>query len=192
VPVGKKASEGTWISGPGTDFVDAIKSQVPELNIIAEDLGMLTDDVVDLLRYSDYPGMKVLQFAFESGADNAYLPHKYIQNSVVYTGTHDNNTSKGWVSESSDNVIEYACSYFGEHNKSHLPSELVRAVLASVSDKAVIPIQDWLGLGSDARINTPSIVGRKNWSWRLSKDALTETLSNEIYKMTELYGRISR
>jgi 4-alpha-glucanotransferase len=189
IPVGEPASAGWWMKGPGEHFIDAVRKAMPGMNIIAEDLGMLTDDVHALRRYSGYPGMRVLQFAFAPGENSAYLPHNHIPNSVVYTGTHDNNTLKGWVRESDANVIKYAYKYLGLPGGGNLARAIVRATLASVAETAIIPMQDWLGLGAGARINTPSTVGGNNWRWRLRREQLTDELSAEIFDMADMYGR---
>jgi 4-alpha-glucanotransferase len=192
IPAGEPASSGQWLPGPGEHFIDAVRRAVPGLNVFAEDLGLLTEDVHALRRYSGYPGMSVLQFAFAPGADSAYLPHNHTPNSVVYTGTHDNNTLKGWIRESDANVVKYLCAYLGVTRNGNLPRAVIRAALASVSETAVIPMQDWLGLDADARINTPSTAGGNNWRWRLRREQLTDGLSAEIFRVTEMYGRAGR
>jgi 4-alpha-glucanotransferase len=189
IPAGKPASAGRWFRGPAYEFIDAVRKAVPGLNIIAEDLGMLTEDVHELRRYSGYPGMKVLQFAFAPGENSAYLPHNHIANCVVYTGTHDNNTLKGWLRESDESVVEYIYKYFGLPRSGDPAAAIIRAALAGVAETAVIPMQDWLGLGAGARINTPSTVGETNWSWRLREGQLTDKLSAAIFDMTNMYGR---
>ncbi|MDR2157155.1 MAG: 4-alpha-glucanotransferase [Clostridiales Family XIII bacterium] len=189
IPVGKPASAGRWMRGPGEHFIDAVRKAVPGLNVIAEDLGMLTDDVHALRRRSGYPGMRILQFAFTPGGDSAYLPHNHVPNSVVYTGTHDNNTLKGWVRESDANVLEYAGKYLGVSRSGNLRCAIMRSALASVAETAIIPMQDWLDLDGDARINTPSTVGGNNWRWRLRREQLTDRLSSGILGMTGMYGR---
>ncbi|MDR1028136.1 MAG: 4-alpha-glucanotransferase [Clostridiales Family XIII bacterium] len=189
IPVGEPASAGRWVKGPGAHFIDAVRDAVPGLCVIAEDLGILTEDVHALRRRSGYPGMLVLQFAFTPGEDSAYLPHNHIRNSVVYTGTHDNNTLKGWIRDSDANVIEYAYRYLGLSGTGNLSKAMIRAAIAGVAETAVIPMQDWLGLGAEARINAPSTVGGDNWRWRLRREQLTEKLSVEIFDRTDLYGR---
>jgi 4-alpha-glucanotransferase len=192
IPVGRPASEGRWVEGPGTQFIDAVRKTAPGLNVIAEDLGILTEDVHALRRYSGYPGMAVLQFAFTPGEDSAYLPHNHVLNSVVYTGTHDNNTLKGWIRESDANVVKYAYEYLGLKRGGPLSEALIRAAIAGVAETVVIPMQDWLGLGAYTRINTPSTMGGNNWRWRLRQEQLTDELSAEIFRMTDMYGRTKK
>ncbi|MDR1953170.1 MAG: 4-alpha-glucanotransferase [Clostridiales Family XIII bacterium] len=189
IPAGRPASAGRWMRGPSHDFVDAVRKAAPGLNIIAEDLGLLTEDVHELRRYSGYPGMRVLQFAFTPGENSIYLPHNHIEHCVVYTGTHDNNTLKGWLHESGKSVVEYVYRYFGLPGVGKPADAVIRAAAASVAETAVIPMQDWLGLGAEARINAPSTVGGNNWRWRLREGQLTTRLAAEILEITDMYGR---
>ena len=183
------AVEGEWKEGPGKDLISAIKEKVPWLPIIAEDLGYMTEDVEELMRYSGFPGMKVLQFAFSSDWHNSYLPHNYEKTCVVYTGTHDNATTEEWVQTAPEETIEKAMKYLSVKNRAELTESMVAAALASTADTAVIPIQDWLGTGAGTRINTPSTVG-DNWVWRISTDMLSEELAVRIRELTERYGRM--
>jgi 4-alpha-glucanotransferase len=189
IPVGQPASAGRWETGPGTHFIDAVKKAAPGLGVIAEDLGILTEDVHALRHYSGWPGMKVLQFAFSPKEESDYLPHNQDRDCVVYTGTHDNNTLRGWATSEAQPVLNKACRYLGVPSASALPRAMIRAALASVAEMAILPMQDWLGLGASARINTPATVSRRNWSWRLSEHALTDALATEIFSLTALYGR---
>lgn len=170
-----------------------------DLPIIAEDLGFLTPSVLKLVEDTGFPGMKVLEFAFEAGKDSEYLPHNYVENCVVYTGTHDNDTAQGWFGTLSpadrEMVLEYmngpdACTNAKEENQK-IHWDFIRLALASVARLAVIPVQDYLGLGSEARINIPSTLG-KNWKWRMKKGQLDETVIRKARKMAELYGRAER
>jgi 4-alpha-glucanotransferase len=156
--------------------------------IIAEDLGFLTDDVRELLHYSGFPGMKVLQFAFDESENSEYLPHKYIRNSVVYTGTHDNRTLSDWVKTASPGEIKFAKKYLGVERKSELATEMIRAAMLSKSDTCIIPIQDWIGLGSEARVNTPG-TSENNWRFRVRKRMLSKRLAEKILSFTECSGR---
>ncbi|HAG66542.1 MAG TPA: 4-alpha-glucanotransferase, partial [Ruthenibacterium lactatiformans] len=158
----KTAVNGVWRKGPGTAFIDVIRRKLPDVRIIAEDLGYLTDDVKALLRASGFPGMKVLQFAFDSREESDYLPHNYTQNSVVYTGTHDNTTTADWELSAPAGDVAFARRYLDVEGDADFTRRFIRAALASVSDTAVIPMPDWLGLGAEARINTPSTLGG-NW-----------------------------
>jgi 4-alpha-glucanotransferase len=189
VPRGQAAADGEWAPGPGKDFIDAIRKNIPGLGIIAEDLGILTDDVHELLKYSGYPGMKVMQFAFSPDEESSYLPHNHIQNCVVYTGTHDNNTLLGWIRESDPPVIAKAMNYLAVTAKKHLPRTMIRAAFSSVAEVVIVPMQDWLSLGAAARINTPSTIGQNNWKWRLANTQLTDALAAEILEISTLYGR---
>ena len=185
----KTAVNGVWRKGPGTAFIDVIRRKLPDVRIIAEDLGYLTDDVKALLRASGFPGMKVLQFAFDSREESDYLPHNYTQNSVVYTGTHDNTTTADWELSAPAGDVAFARRYLDVEGGADFTRRFIRAALASVSDTAVIPMPDWLGLGAEARINTPSTLGG-NWLWRMDPAALTDALAADILALTKLYGRL--
>ena len=187
----KTAVNGVWRKGPGTAFIDVIRRKLPDVRIIAEDLGYLTDDVKALLRASGFPGMKVLQFAFggfDSREESDYLPHNYTQNSVVYTGTHDNTTTADWELSAPAGDVAFARRYLDVDGGADFTRRFIRAALASVSVTAVIPMPDWLGLGAEARINTPSTLGG-NWLWRMDPAALTDALAADILALTKLYGR---
>ena len=155
--------------------------------VIAEDLGYLTDEVKALLAASGCPGMKIMQFAFDSREPGNYLPYTYTAHSVVYTGTHDNITTEGWQQSASREDVAYACRYL-RCEPAGLTDAMICACLASVSDLAVIPMADWLHLGPEARINTPSTQSG-NWRWRLDAAALTPALAARIADWTGLYGR---
>jgi 4-alpha-glucanotransferase len=190
IPVGAPASEGHWEKGPGRDFIDMIKKTAPALPIIAEDLGILTDEVHELRRYAGFPGMKVLQFAFNPNEESDYLPHRHTEHCVVYTGTHDNDTLKGWILKESRNVIKYMGAYLGIFRADALAAGVLRAALASVADVCVIPMQDWLGLGSETRINAPATVSVDNWSWRLNAGQISVRQAERIYAEVKRYGRV--
>lgn len=177
------AGEAQWLQGPGKDFISVIAERFRDKKIIAEDLGYLTDDVRELLDYSGYPGMKVLQFAFAEGSE--HLPHYHKQKCVVYTGTHDNDTLKGWLRNAPQEAA-FAQEYLGEGGDS--ARRIIRAALASVCDTAIIPLQDWLGKGSEARINIPA-VPTGNWRWRLKPDDWNKMPAQEMRRLNRLYGR---
>ena len=159
IPAGNKtAAGGHWEKGPDRDFIHAMHEALGEGGIIAEDLGYLTPEVKAMLAESGYPGMKIMQFAFDSRESGNYLPHTYPRNSVVYTGTHDNVTTEGWRTNASPEDVAYACRYL-RCKPEDLTEAMICACLASVSDMAIIPLADWLHLGSEARINTPSTQG---------------------------------
>lgn len=191
IPYGDEtAVNGHWEKGPGMDLFDTVKEKLGELDIIAEDLGFLTESVFQLLKDSGYPGMKVLQFAFDPSEDSDYLTYKYQRNCVVYTGTHDNDTTAGWFEKLSDGDKEVALRYM---NSFYTPKEeqhwdLIALAMRSTADTCIIPVQDFLGLGSEARINMPSTLG-DNWKWRMTKGAFSEELKEKIRRMTKLYGR---
>lgn len=179
------AKAGIWEPGPGMALFNAIKKQVPELKIIAEDLGFLTDGVYKLLSDSGFPGMKVLQFAFDPYNDNPYLPYNYPKNCVAYTGTHDNDTLVGWYRNEPNK--EFIRDYLNVATDEYVPVAMVRQVLASRAETVIIPIQDYLGYGR--RMNTPSTANEENWSWRMRADALSEELVYHISHLTRLYKR---
>ena len=191
VPYGDTtAKNGKWIKGPGLDFVNAVKKALPKLSIIAEDLGFLTQEVLDLRDESGFPGMKVLEFAFDSREPSEYLPHTYIQNTVCYTGTHDNMTMRQWFETAPADAVKYAREYMCLSEKEGLVTGVIRTALGSVSDLCIIPLQDWLDLGGDARMNFPGTTGN-NWVWRTLPGSCTEALANKIYGLTRLYGRLA-
>jgi len=190
VPYGNPTAErGSWEKGPGYDLFKVMKAGLGNKKLIAEDLGFLTPSVLKLVKKTGYPGMKILQFAFDAREENDYLPHNYQPNCIVYTGTHDNDTTRGWFDSLSAKDQRFARKYLNIKKSTGIHWELIRAALASVADTAVIPMQDYLGLGPEARINTPSTLGG-NWEWRLVKGALTEELAEKIKDMTKLYGRL--
>lgn len=189
VPYGEKtAINGEWVKGPGMALVNAIKQSFPALAIIAEDLGYQTPAVYKLVNDSGFPGMKVLQFAFDSREPSNYLPHTYTRHCVCYTGTHDNTTAAAWMREAAPEDVGYAVSYLGLNPQEGLHWGLIRGGMSSVADLFVAQMQDYLGLGSEARMNVPSTVGG-NWQWRLLPGELTEELAKKIAFYTKMYGR---
>ncbi len=216
VPAGNPTAEiGRWVPGHGVDFFDAVSralsgaaGEVEALPIIAEDLGLITPDVIELREGFNLPGMKILQFAF-SGPDNPFLPHHYPQNCVVYTGTHDNDTARGWYESAPENERDFANRYLNRNPKSPTSGaksacpgrqaretlqssdfawELIRAVWASVAVFALAPMQDLLNLGTEARMNYPSRLGG-NWEWRMAEGVLSEELKDKLKKLNYLYSR---
>ncbi|MBD5498499.1 MAG: 4-alpha-glucanotransferase [Lachnospiraceae bacterium] len=190
VPYGDATAErGKWCKGPGYALFETMKRQLGEKRVIAEDLGFLTQSVLDLVKKTGYPGMKVLQFAFESGPHNDYLPHNYMKNCVVYTGTHDNDTTLGWYESLPDWAKDFACEYLNiKKEETETGWMFIRAAISSVADTAIIPLQDYLCLGKAARINTPSTLG-DNWKWRMRKGVCTGALAERIGRLCRLYGR---
>lgn len=194
IPYGEKtAVNGKWMPGPGIQFFRTMEEKLGRLNIIAEDLGFLTDSVLKLLDDTGFPGMKVIQFAFDSRESANYLPHTYTENCVVYTGTHDNDTTRGWYHHVNKECRDFAKEYLHKHalDEDELAWDFIAMAMGSVAKLCVIPVQDYLCRGSEARINTPSTLGN-NWVWRLKKDEINDTLIKEIRKITKLYGRLSR
>ena len=192
IPYGDETAEfGRWEKGPGYALFEAVKKALGNRPVIAEDLGFLTPSVLKLVKKTGYPGMKILQFAFDPREESDYLPHNYTNNSVVYTGTHDNDTVNGWLAALGRKDLAFAKKYIGVKRTSDICYNLVRMALASVSDTAIIPLQDYLELGSEARINTPSTLGG-NWEWRAKADACTPELSAEMLELAQTFGRIAR
>lgn len=188
VPAGEKtAVNGRWVKGPGETLFNAVADALGALPIIAEDLGVITPEVETLRDRYNFPGMKILQFAFGSGPRNPYLPHNHIRESVVYTGTHDNDTAAGWFSSIPEIEKATVCRYLGISGK-NISWDLIRAALVSVADTVIIPLQDVLSLGSEARMNTPGTAAG-NWRWRYSSDALNAGLASILLELTEIYGR---
>ncbi len=189
VPSGETtARNGKWVQGPGWDLIEAMKQRFGELTIIAEDLGYLTDEVMELVKRSGYPGMKVLQFAFDTREPGNYLPHTYTRHCVCYTGTHDNTTAAGWLREISRDDAAHAEAYLGLNDAEGRVWGLIRGGMASVADLFVAQMQDYLELGSGCRMNTPGTVGG-NWQWRMLPGECSDALAEKIACLTRLYGR---
>lgn len=195
IPYGEKnAVRGRWKKGPGMDFFKAADKKLGRKAFIAEDLGFMTESVKKLLADSGFPGMKILEFAFDSrdkGMGKDHLPHNYNEKCVAYTGTHDNQTLRSWFESITDEerkkAREYLCDFFTPDEKLNIP--FIGAIMRSKAELCIVPVQDWLGLDDSSRMNTPSTVGG-NWQWRLKKDALTDELAGQIYSITENTGRI--
>jgi len=181
------AIDGHWVPGPGNALFKALQAAFPYLPVVAEDLGVITPEVEALREYWNFPGMKILQFAFDGSADNPYLPHNHRNNAVVYTGTHDNDTTPGWVQQLSEDGKRYTCDYLG-CNAASLSWALIRTAMASTARLAVVPLQDFLGLGSEARMNVPG-EQEGNWRWRFSWDQLPADLNDRMRQLVQLYGR---
>ena len=184
----KDVFQGEWRKGPGIEFMRTVKKYLPNARIIAEDLGFLTDEVRTLLRDSGLPGMKVLQFAFDSRESGDYLPHNYTENSVVYTGTHDNTTTADWIISAPPSDVAFAKNYLGVTDDEEFVSLFIRSALNCVADTAIIPMQDYLELGVEARINVPGTVGG-NWKWRMGKYEASEQLASAIKQLMINSGR---
>lgn len=189
VPQGApNARTGKWIIGPGKSLFRTLEKKIPGLNIVAEDLGCVNDRVRRLLTAVGYPGMRVLSFGFGGGEDNPHLPANYVTNSVVYTGTHDNDTVRGWIDTADDTALAQARQLLGFDKPEDGPAAFVRAVLASRADTAMIPMQDVLGLGGWARMNRPGTIGN-NWLWRMAPGAATPELAQRLRRENEATNR---
>ena len=181
----KTAREGQWVPGPGMKLVGKIKEAFPETAFIAEDLGFLTDGVRKMLKDSGFPGMKVLEFAFDEGTKNEYLPHHYIENCVCYTGTHDNDTLAHWLEERTEEQWEFLAEYLDIRPGDDARLTVLRAGLESKADLFIAIMQDWLNLDGTARMNEPGAAHAANWRWRMLPGAASQELAMQIRDMTE-------
>ena len=190
IPAGSEtAAPGKWVKGPGYKLFAAVKEELGDLNIIAEDLGFMTDGVIELRERTGFPGMKILQFAFNPDDESIDSPHLAPNNSVMYTGTHDNNTVLGWYrNEIDDPTREYLARYTNRKEYESVPHAMLRTVFASVSFMAIATMQDLLELDGSARMNFPSTLGG-NWSWRMTADQLTPAVEQELLDFTTIYRR---
>jgi len=195
------AVNGRWVPGPGAEFFETIQQKLGPLPIVAENLGVITPDVTELMERFGFPGMAVLQFAFDDDATSTFLPHNYTRNLVAYTGTHDNDTIVGWWRGANKTTLPpevvarakaYARAYLDLDRKREreIHWTCIRALMASVAELVVFPMQDVLGLGSEARMNTPGTSGPHNWSWRLRADQLRPDVAERLRSLTEIYGRL--
>ena len=192
IPYGATAKDGEWLKGPGLDMFRAAKRELGDIQVIAEDLGFLTDSVRQMLKDSGFPGMKILQFAFDSREESDYIPYRYERNCVVYTGTHDNDTTFSWWKKIPPEDKNMAVKYLGLSRftgRKKLTYKMIELGMSSVADLCIIPMTDYLCLGDAARINTPSTLGT-NWMWRMKEGAFTEKLSSYILGITKIYGRM--
>lgn len=191
IPYGNEdAVIGQWRKGPGMKLFKALKAALGKQKIIAEDLGFITKDVAKLLKASGYPGMKVLEFAFDPKGKSAYLPHNFKNSKCVcYTGTHDNETAVGWVNSASHDELRFCRNYLNVKRNCDIPRAMIRAAWASIADTAIAQMQDFLELDSSARMNIPSTLGG-NWQWRMSSDALSQRLAEKIAELTIVYDRL--
>ena len=189
VPFGEKtARNGKWIKGPDMDFIGTIQKQLPELEMIAEDLGFLTQAVLDMREASGLPGMQVLGFAFDSREPSSYLPYNHIPNAVCYTGTHDNMPMRQWFETASEDSVAYAKEFMALTEEEGLVWGVIRTAEASACNTCIIQMQDFLDLGAEARMNFPGTMGT-NWTWRAEAGFASDTLAKRIYRLTKLYGR---
>lgn len=183
------ARNGEWRKGPGMDLFRVLKKKLGKLNIVVEDLGFLTPSVLELVKESGFPGMKVIQFAFDSREGSDYLPHTYPEYCVVYTGTHDNDTILGWMKTAPKKSVKFAKEYLNLTKGEGYHWGMMRGAWSSVGELAIVPMQDLIGIGSEGRMNTPSTLGG-NWEWRAVSDQITGKLAKRIYKYMKMYGRV--
>jgi len=189
VPAGQDtAMNGEWVKAPGVEFFQKVEAELGQLPFLAEDLGLIDEAVEELRDRFDFPGMKILQFAFGSDHLNPYLPYNIDRNSLIYTGTHDNDTTVGWFEQASDYEKQRLASYIGAFDPISVHWSMIRMAMRSIANQAIVPLQDVFGLGSKARMNTPG-VGEGNWGWRYSAVMLTPALKTRLKEMTEIYGR---
>lgn len=194
VPYGDETAEnGEMLPGPGLELFTALSEQLGDLDIIAEDLGILTPVSEKLLADCGFPGMKVLQYAFDPSESSYYLSYNHVPNSVVYTGTHDNNTTLGWISTCSDHDRDFARHFINSVNTNYgaFVWDFIREAYRSVCDTCIVPLQDYLVLGEEARINCPGSMGT-NWQWRLRPNFLSDDLARSIHELSRLYGRLPK
>ena len=182
------ARNGRWVKGPGITLVNTLKNWFPQLDFIAEDLGYATPEVRKLVDDSGFPGMKLLVVAFNPNEPDDFLPHNYTRNCICYTGTHDNQTARGWLRSTSAEELAVAKRYMALNEEEGLVRGVIRTGMGSVADLFIVQMQDWLGLDDKARINSPGIPAG-NWTWRMKPGAASEALAEEILNMTKLYGR---
>jgi 4-alpha-glucanotransferase len=181
------AIKGAWVKAPGADLFKTVREVLGELPIIAEDLGVITPEVEKLRDDAGFPGMKVLQFAFAADSSDPYLPHNYVRNAVVYSGTHDNDTTKGWYAQASEKEHDLVRKYLARSDD-NIAWDFIRLAVSSVADTAVVPLQDVIGLGSEGRMNTPGLPSG-NWSWRMKWEQLPYWVAPQLREMATLYGR---
>lgn len=192
IPFGREdAKVGRWRKGAGIELFDAIKKNIPNADIIAEDLGFLDNDVHELLKKTGYPGMRVLQFAFDGSNENIYLPHNVTENSVVYTGTHDNDTLLGWYRSLTGDELKSATEYFKANGEKEFCEKAILAVLETKAETAILPIQDYIGAGSEARMNKPATISG-NWRYRITKEELTDELAVKIKDLMRETNRLKK
>ncbi len=189
IPYGNEtAVEGQWDEGPGHDFFETVKRELGDLPIIAEDLGVITDGVIKMREDFNLPGMKILQFAFATTPDDDFLPHNYPVNCVAYTGTHDNNTTRGWFDSAPEREKDFCRRYLARSGQD-ITWSMIRALWQSVAAWVLAPMQDFLSLGEWTRMNYPGKASG-NWDWRMHPDALTEGLIDRLHETNFLYGRL--
>lgn len=190
IPYGDPTAEnGEWVKGPGIKIFNAIKDGLGDVNIIAEDLGTLTEETIKLRDDTGFPGMKILTFGFDTDSSNPFLPHNYEKNFIVYTGTHDNDTVRGWIETTAPKEeVKNAIEYLNLTKEEGYNWGFIRGAWSSIADISIAQMQDFLNLGNKSRINLPSTLG-DNWRWRVNENVLTGELAEKIYRITKIYGR---
>ena len=192
IPYGDKtAVNGKWVKGPSKDLFTALEEKLGKLNIIAEDLGTIDEDVRDLLKFTKFPGMKVLQFAFSPNCESSYLPHNIDENCVVYTGTHDNDTAIGYLNEADPKEVEFMREYLRIDENDSFNWSLIKAAMQTRANTVILQMQDFLGLDNTARINKPATMGN-NWQWRIAEGCYNDWLAKIIYDCTKTYFRLAK
>ena len=190
----ENAKVGEWVKGPGLSLFDALKEKLGDRPVIAEDLGFLTPEVLEMVAQSGYPGMKIVEFAFDKSNNNLYLPHMIPKNSVAYTGTHDNQTLTGWYLSLDDPTRDFVHDYMeipAWDELININFRIIRSLMKSAADTVIVPLQDYLALDDSARINIPSTLGGNNWCWRIDHIPGDESLLDRIYRTAWLYDRLS-
>jgi len=183
----KTAENGRWVSAPGAELFSAVRDALGDAPMMAEDLGVITPEVEELRDSNNFPGMKILLYAFGGDARNPYLPHNFARNAVVYTGNHDNDTVVGWFASANGQAREFCLKYLNSDGR-EIHWDFIRAAIASVADTAIVPMQDILGLGSEGRMNLPA-TGSGNWDWRCREKDFSDRLAERLKALTETYGR---
>lgn len=185
----KTAINGKWKRGPNIDIFNILKERLGKLPIIIEDLGELTDGLIDLREKVGFPAIKVLEFAFSGDENNQHLPHHHTRNWVVYTGTHDNQTARGWLDSCDNKTLGYAQKYLALNEEEGYTSGMIRGAWSSVANLSIAQMQDFLDIGNEGRMNSPN-TSQGNWQWRVKRDDLTDTLAEKIKDLTKTYGRL--
>jgi 4-alpha-glucanotransferase len=186
------AIKGRWRKGPGRKLTDVINETIGEAKIIAEDLGLITPNVRELIEKTGYPGMKIMQFALSGPGEHEYLPHNYkTTNLVAYTGTHDNETLMGYINSKKKEELEFAFQYFDVRKKADLPYAIIRSLYSSIADVVIVQMQDLLKLDNKARMNFPSTIGG-NWQWRMKKSQYNDLKEDLLLEYASLYARAPR
>lgn len=184
------ARVGQWIEAPGIKLFNKVKEELPKISIIAEDLGYLTKEVYDLMDHVQYPGMKILLFAFGNNGNSEYIPYKIPKNSIAYIGTHDNDTFMGWLKEADEEEVNLARRYMNITEEEGYNWGIIRTLYGTQADTTIVQMQDVLGLDNAGRMNLPGTVGN-NWCWRVKKEELTKELSDKLYDLTKIFGRLN-